>query len=95
MATAPIVIAKAKPVAIHMLSTKAAKAHVDCHVETKVSPRNDNLEARHAILAVTVGASACGGCCSYIFFLSGRKAFSTIRKFSKFLNKINTLNGFL
>ena len=68
---------------------------MDYHVETSVSPRNDNLEARHAILAVTVRASACGGSGSYIFFLSGRKAFSTVRKFIKFLNKINILDVFL
>ncbi|MEH0002669.1 MAG: hypothetical protein V6Z78_03760 [Holosporaceae bacterium] len=35
------VIAKAQPVAIHLAETEAAKAHVDCRVETYVSPRND------------------------------------------------------
>ena len=51
--------------AIHLPDTEAAKAHVDCRGKTKVSPRNDNLEARHAILAATVRASAYDGGCSY------------------------------
>ena len=41
-----LVIAKAQPAAIHMRRTKAAKAHMDCRVETKVSPRNDKRD-RH------------------------------------------------
>ena len=45
----------------------SAKAHVDCRVETKVSPRNDNLEACHVMLVATVGALACGDS-AYIFF---------------------------
>ena len=76
-------------------ASQLAKAHMDCRVETKVSLRNDNLEARHAILATTVGASACGGRYAYIFFLSVRKALSTIHKFSKFFIKINLFNEFL
>ena len=46
------------------------------------------------MLAVTVGALACGGY-PYVFFLSVRRVLSTIRKFRKFLSKINILNVFL
>ncbi|MEH0002832.1 MAG: hypothetical protein V6Z78_04610 [Holosporaceae bacterium] len=43
------VIAKAQPVAIHLPETEAAKAHMDCRVEIKISPRND-IWGRIAVL---------------------------------------------
>ena len=88
-------------VAIHMPDTSAAKAHVDCRVETKF------------LLAMTIlGPTASFGsssrttmgrvattlfCFTLRFFALSptRRTFPTIRKFSKFLNKINQLNGFL
>ena len=42
------------------------------------------------MLAATVGALACGGY-SYVFFLSVRRALSTIRNFIKFLSKIKQI----
>ena len=81
---------------------------MDCRVETKVSPRNDNFGAYRVTLVVI--AHNCGlffviegfspaleRSCFFtlIFVLSARKTSPTIRKFSKFLSKINQIMAFV